>query len=79
LVIIISKICLYYSSKGSRLNDCCGCHRYDQSALTIITSFFFGYPKLVANHFSANSFENPYEYDLFGVWRGQKLNTSYFV
>jgi hypothetical protein len=26
---------------GSRLGRCCGCHRYDQDAITIITSFFF--------------------------------------
>lgn len=26
---------------GSRLKPCCGCHRYDQDALTIITGYFY--------------------------------------
>lgn len=30
---------------GSRLNPCCGCHRFDQSALTIITTYFYAHPK----------------------------------
>jgi hypothetical protein len=29
---------------GSQLYNCCGCHRYDQDALTIITSYFFVHP-----------------------------------
>ena len=32
---------------GSRLWPCCGCHRYDQNALTVVSSFFYGYPKEV--------------------------------
>lgn len=27
--------------KGARLKGCCGCHRFDQSVITIINSFFF--------------------------------------
>jgi hypothetical protein len=30
---------------GSRLGRCCGCHRYDQDALTIISSFFFAHQR----------------------------------
>ena len=26
------------------LGGCCGCHRYDQDAITIVNSFFFGHP-----------------------------------
>lgn len=29
---------------GSRLSGCCGCHRFDQDAITIISSFFYGHP-----------------------------------
>lgn len=30
--------------EGSRLSPCCGCHRYDQDALTIVTSYFYSHP-----------------------------------
>jgi hypothetical protein len=36
--------------QGSRLDNCCGCHRYDQSAISIITTFFYGYPIDKINH-----------------------------
>ena len=32
------------SPPGSRLAPCCGCHRYDQSALQIILNHFYLYP-----------------------------------
>ena len=30
---------------GSKLWPCCGCHRYDQDAITIVNSFFYTVPK----------------------------------
>ncbi len=30
--------------EGSRIAGCCGCHRYDQDAITIISSYFYGHP-----------------------------------
>ncbi len=30
---------------GSTCGKSCDCHRFDQSALTIITSFFYGFPR----------------------------------
>lgn len=33
------------SPPGSKLTPCCGCHRYDQAAITIVSSYFYGYPK----------------------------------
>ena len=33
------------AANGTRLAPCCGCHRYDQSAITIILSHFFHTPK----------------------------------
>lgn len=32
------------SPEGHRLAPCCGCHRYDQSALQVILSHFYWYP-----------------------------------
>lgn len=29
---------------GSKYDDCCGCHRYDHSAITIISTYFYGHP-----------------------------------
>jgi hypothetical protein len=31
--------------EGAVLWPCCGCHRYDQAALSVISTFFYGYPK----------------------------------
>ncbi len=68
---------------GAHLSPCCGCHRYDQSALTAITSFFFGYPKNALESFAANSFSPPFTsnkgVDFFDVIRGQQLASAYFV
>jgi hypothetical protein len=30
--------------RGSRLHGCCGCHRFDQDALTLAASYFFIHP-----------------------------------
>ena len=30
--------------EGSSTGGCCGCHRYDQDALTIVGSFFYAHP-----------------------------------
>jgi hypothetical protein len=30
---------------GSSIGGCCGCHRYDQDALTVVSSFFYAHPK----------------------------------
>ena len=47
---------------GSKLDDCCGCHRYDQSALTIINGFFIGHSKNVSNVLPAYSFTRAESY-----------------
>ena len=39
----LDKNCI--SPDGSRLNPCCGCHRFDQSALTLIASYFYATPR----------------------------------
>lgn len=31
--------------EGASTGGCCGCHRYDQDALTIVNSYFFGHTK----------------------------------
>ncbi|CAF0887758.1 unnamed protein product [Brachionus calyciflorus] len=41
---------------GSRIDSCCGCHRYDQDALTIINSYFYGHPKDSRMHLPPYSF-----------------------
>ena len=41
------------SPEGSRLAPCCGCHRYDQSALQIILNHFFLFPSDFTNFFPA--------------------------
>lgn len=68
--------------EGSRLGNCCGCHRFDQDAITIVTTFFYGYPKLKDDYFAANSFlnckQNFCEQDFFKVMRGDELENAYF-
>lgn len=40
---------------GSSISGCCGCHRYDQDAITIVSSFFYGHPKDKKNRLPAYS------------------------
>ena len=35
--------------EGSRISGCCGCHRYDQDAITIISSYFYAHPSIEAS------------------------------
>jgi hypothetical protein len=30
--------------KGAKISGCCGCHRFDQDAITIVNSYFYGHP-----------------------------------
>jgi hypothetical protein len=46
---------------GSRSSACCGCHRYDQDALTIVSSFFFAHPRTY-EHLPAYSFTKAESY-----------------
>jgi hypothetical protein len=46
---------------GSRVSNCCGCHRYDQDALTVVSSFFFAHPKTY-DHLPAYSFTKEESY-----------------
>ena len=44
--------------EGSKIAPCCGCHRFDQDALTIISTYFYGHPsqphRLPAYSFTKN-------------------------
>jgi hypothetical protein len=72
----IDEMCI--APPGSRLYNCCGCHRFDQSALTTVTSYFFVHP------FNSNYNVNNLTYSPFGfrkgedffylVKRGEKIN-----
>lgn len=68
---------------GSRLMGCPGCHRYDQDALTIAISYFYGFPKQETVYLPASSFLPPLPGDkhFFSVLRGQslKFNQHYFI
>lgn len=61
---------------GSKLWPCCGCHRYDQNALTVVSSFFYGYPKEVDTKFPAFAFTLP-ETFFFYIKRLEAI--SYFT
>jgi hypothetical protein len=61
--------------EGSRLSGCCGCHRYDQSAITTVASFFFPLPKN-DDHLPAYSFTKNESY-FFNIRRNQ--GRSYFT
>lgn len=50
----LDKTCI--APEGSRVNPCCGCHRYDQAALTLISSFFYGHPRDKFSFLPAYSF-----------------------
>ncbi len=52
---------------GSEVSGCCGCHRYDQDALTVVSSFFYGHPKDI-NKSPAYAF-TPAESYLFTIHR----------
>ena len=40
---------------GSSISGCCGCHRFDQDAITIISSYFYGHPADSKNYLPAYS------------------------
>lgn len=61
---------------GARLWPCCGCHRYDQDALTVVSSFFYGYPKEIDTKSPAFAFTHP-EKLFFYIKRLEA--TSYFT
>ncbi len=42
--------------EGARVNPCCGCHRFDQSALSTALTFFYGHPKDMQKYLPAFSF-----------------------
>ncbi|RMZ99322.1 hypothetical protein BpHYR1_021062 [Brachionus plicatilis] len=42
--------------EGSSISGCCGCHRFDQDALTIVNSYFYGHPKESTKYLPAYSF-----------------------
>jgi hypothetical protein len=63
------------SPAGSRVGGCCGCHRYDQSALTTVASFFFAHPKTY-EHLPAYSFTKEESY-FFEIRRYE--GRSYFT
>jgi hypothetical protein len=56
----LSQSCI--SPEGSRTGACCGCHRYDQTALTIISSYFYGIPKNKTFNLPAFSFTKDESY-----------------
>ena len=62
---------------GSQLYKCCGCHRYDQDALTIITSYFFIHPSRpvnsILNKYPAFAFYQNEQF-FFKVNRGESMN-----
>ena len=39
----LDKSCI--APPGSKLWPCCGCHRYDQDAITVVNSFFYTFPR----------------------------------
>lgn len=53
---------------GSRIGGCCGCHRYDQDAITLTASFFFAHPVDTVNRLPAYSLTT-YESYFFDVKR----------
>ena len=58
---------------GSSTGGCCGCHRYDQDGLTIISSFFFGHPKENSKFLPAYSFTTHESY-FFEIRRYEGMN-----
>ena len=58
---------------GSRHGRCCGCHRYDQDALTLIASHFFVQP---FDQYAPYGFRNEERF-FFSVNRRQSMN--YFI
>lgn len=53
---------------GSNIGGCCGCHRFDQDAITIVSSFFYGHPRDANSKLPAYSFTAPESY-FFSVRR----------
>jgi hypothetical protein len=61
--------------KGSSLYNCCGCHRYDQSALTIISTYFYGYPMNNNNYTPSCSFK---QQNILDIDRTEKITKLTF-
>lgn len=62
----------------SRTNFCCGCHRYDASAISIINAFYFLHPSKKFKEASNAIYTIPARYkSIFNVSHGQKRN--YFL
>ncbi len=47
---------------GSSISGCCGCHRFDQDAITVVSSFFIGHPKDRDKYLPAYSFTKDESY-----------------
>ena len=62
---------------GSSISGCCGCHRYDQDAITIVSSYFYGHPLDSKNYLPAYSLTTQESY-FFDVKRyeGRQYFTS---
>lgn len=58
---------------GSRISPCCGCHRFDQDALTIIMSHFYGHPYDIDRHLPLYSLTKDESY-FFSVRRYEGKN-----
>ena len=39
----LDKNCI--APEGSSIGGCCGCHRFDQDALTVSSTYFYGHPR----------------------------------
>jgi hypothetical protein len=69
--------------KGAVLWPCCGCHRYDQAALSVISTFFYGYPKDTSNR-PACAFTNKEQNTILDIVRKKSFfldlvsNINYF-
>lgn len=56
----LDKDCI--APNGSRRLPCCGCHRYDQAAITLISSFFYAQPREKRAYLPAFSFTQQESY-----------------
>lgn len=66
----LDKDCI--APEGSSIGGCCGCHRFDQDALTIVSGFLFGHPKNT-KHLPAYSLTTNESY-FFKVKRYEGMN-----
>ena len=74
LTCALDKSCI--DPPGSKHSPCCGCHRYDQDALTVVSSFFYAYPKDLNLKSPAFAFTTP-ESRFFDIERYKEK--SYFT